>query len=749
MVYTNSNNNNNSTTTTTLTSSQVAANHGKTMGDFRQINAFSFTWSDGTTRINGAFNGPPDDEMVATPPPGASHYRYYQRLAESDEQALKYKMDVARLLLQKYSPAHLEFNEILYELATFPEGYRLYEYIEKEKPEGRKRFTTRKKQLVIFGHPWGPTRVYTDMQDFVEHLKWLGHDQTHNRDNCACKQCSQKPDLFAKPSHQQPATQPAPQTAAATLPATLTRPIMKPTSTLSSTVAPISRFIPVSAEFYENLRRKELDVSPLYRAGEIVWLEGTNGIWSLSIVLSPPKETKEHYTLQRFVFPPDTTPESSTLMHNVVEGRIRPFAAWTAPQCRNQEMESMNLLEVPWEDFRGREPANLELDASLLACRRAEHSYTPLDPILPRSTSQGSKEYNGIYMGAEKFWVGDLVRPEPGDRFMKDDLVYVKSIAETLNPSSGEPNVYVFGDVWRPIRVDHTAEIDLNAPQHFPMRYKYDHLRRNQVAATRNKPVTILTLIKSDASLSLIHNIRGRWYESSLYEYVVGPEAFAASINEGLLPEVIMNSYAGKPGIEKMERRFEVFAGTVKGEYVATLDYLKLPTGRTPSNSLSLQQGLQSSFPGLGQGLGSQGGGVRRQQQQSLGGPMGGSAEALIATTLAQANQLAGSGQSQHGQMSGFGGGTLVQHMESGSQHQHSSQHHHYDTSNQSIAQSMQSLGSQLGGQGLNMAGGGGGLDMDMDGAPQISDDDLLTVQAAVDSAFKGGFEDSDGFFSL
>src|SRR5690606_9501447 len=113
---------------------------------------------------------------------------------------------------------------------------------------------------------------------------------------------------------------------------------------------------------------------------------------------------------------------------------------------------------------------------------------------------------------------------------------------------------------------------------------------------------------------------------------------FAASINEGLLPEVIMNSYAGKPGIEKMERRFEVFAGTVKGEYVASLDYVKMPTGRTPSNSLSLQQGLQSSFPGLGQGLGigssggSQGGGVGRR-----GVPGQGSAEALIATTLAQA----------------------------------------------------------------------------------------------------------------
>src|SRR5690606_31737458 len=160
----------------------------------------------------------------------------------------------------KYTPAHLEFHEILYEVGKMPEGYRLYEYVEKEKPVGRgidstrmsntdsdspqlgrKRFTTRKKSLVVFGHPWGPTRVYTDMQDFVEHLKWLGFDQTHNRENCACQQCSRKPDLYAKPSHH-----PQPSQSTPTIPNTLSRSFMKPTSTLSSTVSQISKFVPIS-----------------------------------------------------------------------------------------------------------------------------------------------------------------------------------------------------------------------------------------------------------------------------------------------------------------------------------------------------------------------------------------------------------------------------------------------------------------------------------------------------------------------
>src|SRR5690606_32674514 len=79
------------TSTNTQTSTQLTTTHGKLLTDYQQINVFEFTWSDGTVRINGAFNGPSDAEMITSPPPGATSYRYYQRLEESDTQAMKYK----------------------------------------------------------------------------------------------------------------------------------------------------------------------------------------------------------------------------------------------------------------------------------------------------------------------------------------------------------------------------------------------------------------------------------------------------------------------------------------------------------------------------------------------------------------------------------------------------------------------------------------------------------------------------------
>src|SRR5690606_37551828 len=146
--------------------------------------------------------------------------------------------------------------------------------------------------------------------------------------------------------------------------------------------------------------------------------------------------------------------EQDSIQQGVSERKIRPFAAWTAPTCRNPELVNKELMEVNWEALKGRELSNLELDASLLACKRADHSFSLIDMVPGMNQPGGIRQYNGIYIGAEKIWVKDIIRPEPSERFAKEDVIFVKQINEIPTQPMHEgddpsPTIIIVGEQWR------------------------------------------------------------------------------------------------------------------------------------------------------------------------------------------------------------------------------------------------------------------------------------------------------------
>jgi hypothetical protein len=261
-----------------------------------------------------------------------------------------------------------------------------------------------------------------------------------------------------------------------------------------------------------------------FRPGELVWFDrGGAETWGLGIIvrrwniaasLSP--NNNKAYLLQPVSHPYDAQPQKVITQ----EAQIRPWLAWSPPEYMHAPLRGV-VPEVTFENadwnglMRGEYgPGDLTIDGSILAAKQIDTSYTPFQ-LLQSNPSQTETHWNGIFVGAEKLWVGEPARLRIGT---DETVILIHDIIEKTSQFGGgagavpTKSIALVGDIY----TSATASTPMAQPPNLPNRMTADHEQRNQITASSPNPAQrtyhFWRLSQPSTSVSL-NNIKGRWYE--------------------------------------------------------------------------------------------------------------------------------------------------------------------------------------------------------------------------------------------
>lgn len=444
-----------------------------------------------------------------------------------------------------------------YMLVAFPENYRLYEHVKKKtEKDGSTEIKAKthaaggndRQDAYLYGHPAGRKKRFRSPADFFPHLLWLTTDESGDPDNCGCKICSPE-DLEnlipgAKPVKVKSEPEFKVNVGAATR--------VKQASTMPS---PVQRVGSVSTP-------KQFVASPLpqpnstdqhidqsynaftFRPGELVWFKRGQA-WGLGAILRRwvSHSTLRHYSVQPLSQPynhPQAVIKSS-------DDELRPWLAWSVPKYT---ILGLNTLSPPptydTADWRGMVngkygSGDVEVDASIMAAKRVDSSYTPFYPNSTRESESGVTEttYDGIYLGAEKCWIGDPMRLSHGDG---TDVLVTHSIMERKQRASNASLVYLIGDVYTFQRTTHSnpslpTPAAPNNNRNLPSRMTEDLAARNAHSIQVRRSAAFWKLTKANTRVEL-NEIKGRWYEASLVMPILNPALYKEMHKAGQIEEM-------------------------------------------------------------------------------------------------------------------------------------------------------------------------------------------------------------------
>lgn len=408
----------------------------------------------------------------------------------------------------------------------------------------------------LYGHPAGRRKRFRSPNDFFPHLLWLSTDESGDPDNCSCKICSPedlenlvpgaklkaersfKQDSEAKPSINQPAPM-ARLSSAQNIKAT--PPAPKPVPT------------PLSPAKYPDQNIDRQYKGFMFRPGELVWFSRGQA-WGLATVLGRwiknsggSNRNTFHYSVQ-----PLSHPGGNTVPMTKTTEELRPWLAWSVPQFTMSVLNS--IAEPPryeHADWHGMlhgkyGKGDLEVDASILASKMVDSTYTPFNRSKATQPEAGvfQQHYDGIYLGCEKIWVGDPVRLHIGsgtDIIVVHDIVERKRVS-AMNPKQVlEQSCRLVGDVYKLSAVTHrdpnvpTPASPNNNPQ-LPQRLTDDLAYRNSLSIRIRQVANYWQLIKPGHAVNL-DDIKGRWYEASLLLPLLQPALFAGAQKKGEVQE--------------------------------------------------------------------------------------------------------------------------------------------------------------------------------------------------------------------
>lgn len=293
----------------------------------------------------------------------------------------------------------------------------------------------------------------------------------------------------------------------------------------------------------------------VYRQGELVWFQRGQA-WGLGIILRRwlTSDEQYHYIVQPLSYPNHRPPPVTKSSNS----EMRPWLAWSVPRFTNDGLN--NHQDPPtyetadWQGMAQKRygMGDMEVDASIMAAKSIDASYTPfgLNQTSHPESGVEEKHYDGIYLGAERIWVGDPVRLHinPGT-----DIMVVHSIVErTRRTPSGQqiipPSCHFVGDIYS---LTTTTHIDPNLPTpaaannnpHLPIRLTEDLADRNAKSILAQRVASYWRLIATQHRLEL-SDVRGRWYEASLLLPILNPAHYEEAARKGEVQEasLLMNS---------------------------------------------------------------------------------------------------------------------------------------------------------------------------------------------------------------
>ncbi|KAL1304518.1 hypothetical protein AAFC00_003504 [Neodothiora populina] len=299
---------------------------------------------------------------------------------------------------------------------------------------------------------------------------------------------------------------------------------------------------------------QEIDLryeSFLFRQGEMVWYNrGT--AWGLGVITQrwklPNDTAKAYFRVQPLSWPGE--PLASETKSTV---DLRPWLAWSVPPFTNQALN--NLPNLTWDtaDWRAIQQGRfgqgeIGVDGSILAAKQVDASYTTFALESRTEPTPGIVElrWSGIFLGAEKIWVGDSVRiktPNPTDI----RILVVREILEHTQSSAFNAQSWkrldLVGDVFAYSEIRHN-----NTRQPTPQgwikpgitgRMAEDMRRRNPHTVGGKGTAMFWNNIANQQNAQVdIKNVKGRWYEASLLlPLLKGLAAYQNELKQGEILE--------------------------------------------------------------------------------------------------------------------------------------------------------------------------------------------------------------------
>lgn len=282
-----------------------------------------------------------------------------------------------------------------------------------------------------------------------------------------------------------------------------------------------------------------------YRPGELVWF-CRGAAWGIGALVSRNYNTT---TPRQYTVQPLTHSWTPTETVTLPQDQLRNWLAWSPPPLTHTVLNPspannnrvLTFPDISWPDvIAGRYGrGDVIVDASILAAKMIETTYTLFDRIDAKtSSSSGSQvseiHYNGLFLGGEKIWLGDPLRlrntasTAAAGTATVNEIMILHAIIERSSPTdSTRSTIILVGDTYafRAVPPSHPAP----SPAHLPQRVLTDLTIRNSITAknpTASKRHHTWTLLTSSISLTL-SDVKGRWYESSLFTPILDPTSFA------------------------------------------------------------------------------------------------------------------------------------------------------------------------------------------------------------------------------
>ena len=387
---------------------------------------------------------------------------------------------------------------------------------------------------------------------------------------------------------------------------------------------------------------QKLDIQPgkhIYRPGEVVWFK-KGAAWGLGVIAHRSSDYRQTapYRVQPLSHPfhqPDTLDLSSD--------QLRPWLAWSPPPttCAGLRPESHNLFQQPtfdtvdWNSYvRGMYgPGDGEVDGSILAARQAETTYTPFDVIstnpIPNTPQPQGQEthFNGIYIGAEKIWVGDPLRLRyqvMTDIIVLHDIIEQPILNPSTYPNNSQTRIILVGDTFTLAVAQLEPHSIPQSDLHLPSRVRSELEIKNKLTTSKPTPQHQFTSFWRITAKNVrlgIEEIKGRWYESSLLLAVLDYQAFAQRHTNGDIRDAggymngqgdcnkpdpraqntVMDSRTGqpkhRPADQRKATREAAFGQAVPANFRISKGLDENREGPRPSSSYG-QQGLEGGASG-------------------------------------------------------------------------------------------------------------------------------------------------------
>ncbi|RMZ29642.1 hypothetical protein D0859_06251 [Hortaea werneckii] len=520
---------------------------------------------------------------------------YYREVPLDEVKSLDWRRKLGGMLARElaWKDQAGQTEDIGYMLASFPEGYRLFEHVKKTERDGKTEVKSKnhaggandRQDAYLYGHPSGRKKRFRSPADFFPHLLWLSTDESGDPDNCGCKICSPEDLENAIPGAKvkvERSTDVKPVVSQAAVPAARQSsisgsrvkqepPLPTPVRTPSVSTPIVPTPLP-QRKFHDQHIDSQYHTF-MYRPGETVWFRRGQA-WGLGVVLRRWVATGDqyNYTVQPLSWPGDY-PQPVTKSS---DQEMRPWLAWSVPRFTNDVLN--NLQEPPsydnadWQGMLHKRYGNgdMEVDGSILAAKAVDCTYTPFNFSKSVEPEPGltEKHYDGLYLGAEKIWVGDPVRLQTANG---TDIMVVHSVVEGRRVSAMgnqvlQQSCYLIGDVYSISTVPHsnpalpTPASPSNNP-HLPLRLTEDLANRNARSIAARRQASFWKLVATQRRLE-ISDVKGRWYEASLLLPILQQQQYDESARQGLIQEAsqYMNSRGDcqnsnrSPSLPRVER---------------------------------------------------------------------------------------------------------------------------------------------------------------------------------------------------